>query len=354
MDANEFFNLRIKRAKEFGFPEPVYINTERLTPKTRVVYLVEIQAIHIPDRKRGGTHHYALKFSKFKKIKEEPYWVEEEITTEKGFIIRDRVSIEKLAAYLRANAALLNINVTSQDFKEGYFVSDKITLDFVKFALQREKGQREEIYKVFKEHYPDLDKKILTYKLVQSRKKALEVFKRELENLGKNERNFWQKFLEENRWMFGLSYIIPLDRTDIDLWDEADYLFESEDGFVDIVEIKNPHLPFWQRANTGEYKRYRGFLQPSEELKGSVTQAINYIFQLEKKFNDIDWQRHNKCEAPVKPTCTIIFGRSCRWQVEEKESYRLLNDSLHGVKIITYDYLYDRASRLLNVLERET
>ena len=153
--------------------------------------------------------------------------------------------------------------------------------------------------------------------------------------------------------MFGLSYFVLLDESRIDLWDTADYLFESEDGFIDIVEIKNPHIDFWQRDSNSNYKKYRDFLQPSEELKGAITQATNYIFQIEKKFSDPDWQRKNKCEAPVKPCCTVIFGRSNTWTIEEKTAFRLLNDSLHGVTVITFDHLYSRAERLLISLEKE-
>lgn len=352
-NAQEFYNLKVKKAKEFGFSEPIYINTEKITGRTRVIYSVEIQAIYIPDKKKKKTHHYSLKFSKFKKIKEEPYWIEEELATEKGFSIWDKISIEKLFAYIKANQTLLNIDILSEDFKEGYFVSDKVTLNFIKFALQKKEANQKEIFNLFKENYPDLDKKILIYKLVQVRKKSLEEFENFLPDTSKIERNYWRPFLEKNRWMFGLSYLILLNDSRVDLWNTADYLFESEDGFIDIVEIKHPNIEFWQKDSNGEYKKYRNFLQSSEELKGAITQATNYIFQIEKKFSDPDWCRENKCATPVKPKCTIIFGRSNNWKLEEKIAFRLLNDSLHGIDIITFDHLYDRADRLLQGLEKD-
>jgi hypothetical protein len=217
----------------------------------------------------------------------------------------------------------------------------------------RSEKNKETIYELFKEQYPELDKKILTFKLVQARRVALNEFKESLSDLVKKERNYWQPFLEKNRWMFGLSYFLLLDELRIDLWDTADYLFESEDGFIDIVEIKHPHIDFWQNDNTGNYKRYRGFLQQSEELKGAITQATNYIFQVEKKFSDPDWCKKIKCETPVKPKCTVILGRSTRWTIEEKTAFRLLNDSLHGIEIITFDHLFNRAEKLLTSLEKE-
>ena len=352
MDAEEFYELKVKKAKNFGFPEPIFINTEKLSSKTRVIYLVEVQAIHIPDKDRKKAHHFSLKFSKFIKKKEEPDWAEENLATESGFSISDKASIEKLAAYIKANEALLNINILSSDYTSAILTNDTVTVDLVKKILESQKN-KDTIYQLFKEQYPELDKKILTYKLVESRRIALKELKMSLSDASKKERNYWQPFLEKNRWMFGLSYFVLLDERRIDLWDTADYIFESDDGFIDIVEIKDPHLEFWQTDSSGEYKRYRGFLQHSEELKGAITQATNYIFQVEKKFSDPDWCRENKCETPVKPKCTVISGRSEKWQIEEKTAFRLLNDSLHGVEVITFDHLYRRANKVLNSLEKE-
>ncbi len=353
MNAQDFYNLRVRKAKDFGFPDPIFINVEKLSNRNRVIYLVEIQATHIPDKKKSSTHHYSLKFSKFKKQKEEPFWVEEDVMTDNGFTIADKASIDKLAAYIKANEALLNIDILSKEYTSAILTSDEVTIDLVKQIL-RSKKNKDTIYQLFKEQYPELDKKILTYKLVQARKIALEEFKKSLSDENKKERDYWQPFLEKNRWMFGLSYFVLLDENRIDLWDTADYLFESEDGFIDIVEIKHPHLDFWQKKGDGSYKKYRDFLQQDEELKGAITQATNYIFQVEKKFSDPDWCRENKCETPVKPKCTVIFGRSNNWKIEEKTAFRLLNDSLHGIEVITFDHLYNRAEKILNSLEKET
>ncbi|MDP1706218.1 MAG: DUF4263 domain-containing protein [bacterium] len=353
MNASDFYNLRVKKAKDFGFPDPIFVNAEKLTERNRVVYIIEIQSTLIPDKQQNKTHHYALKFSKFKKIKEEPFWIEEEIATNDGFTISDKASLEKLSAYIKANEALLGIDILSKEYTSVILSNDEVTIDLVKQILRSEKN-KETIYQLFKEQYPELDKKILIYKLVQARRIALDEFKLSLSDPDKKERDYWQPFLKKNRWMFGLSYFVLLDESRIDLWDTADYIFESEDGFIDIVEIKHPHLEFWQKDTAGNYKKYRDFLQYSEELKGAITQATNYIFQVEKKFSDPDWCRENKCETPVKPKCTVIFGRSNEWGLEEKIAFRLLNDSLHGVEVITFDHLFSRAEKLLNSLEKET
>jgi hypothetical protein len=353
MDAENFYRLRVKRAKEFGFPEPIFINSETLTKGKRTLYTAEIQAIHIPDKEKNKTHHYSLKFLKFKKVKEDPYWIEEELSNQDSFTIADKASIEKLFAYIKANQVLLGIDILSKDYTSAILTNDKVTIEVIEQILKSEKN-KETIFQLFKEQYPELDRKILTFKLVESRRKALVEFEKSLSDSNKKENNYWQPFLEKNRWMFGLSYFVLLDENRMDLWDTADYLFESEDGFIDIVEIKHPHVEFWQKDSNKKYKRYRNFLQPSEELKGAITQATNYIFQLEKKFSDPDWCRKNNCETPVKPKCTIILGRSSEWKIEEKTAFRLLNDSLHGIEVITFDHLYNRALRILSSLEKES
>jgi hypothetical protein len=350
MNAKEFFDMKVEKAKGFCFPEPIYINAEKLTSRTRVVYLVEVQSMMIPDKVKGKMHHGTLKFSKFKKSSEEPYWIEQDITS-KGFTISEKTSLERLVSYINVNQSLLNIDVSSQDRDSFLLTNNKNTVELMRKILKE--GNRDQVLDLLKEEFPRLEEKILTHKLVESRKAALYKYKQYLSDPTKNERNFWQLFLKDNKWIFGISYVVLLDDSRIDLRNTADYLLESDDGFVDIVEIKHPQINFWQKKAGGSYDKYRGFLQPSKELRGSITQAINYIFQVEKKFSDPDWCRTNKCEIPVKPRCLVVIGRSDKWSTEEKTAFRLLNDSLHGIEVITFDHLLNRAERLLCGLQQQ-
>jgi hypothetical protein len=132
MVAQDFYNLKVRKAKGFGFPEPIFINAEKLSNRSRVIYLVEIQSILVPDKQQNKTHHYALKFSKFKKIKEEPFWIEEEIATEKGFSITNKASLKKLLTYIKANEELLNIDILSKEHTSAILLNDKMAIDLVK------------------------------------------------------------------------------------------------------------------------------------------------------------------------------------------------------------------------------
>lgn len=357
MDSNEFFETRIKKAKGFGFPDPIYINTEKLTDKNRVLYIVEIEAIHIPDKDKAKTHHFSLKFSKFKKIKEDPYWTEDDSIIKNGFTIADKESLEKLVAYIKANQSLLKIDILSKDYTEIILSNNKVKINLLGKLLKSFKEEEQNIvFDILKKEFPLLDKKFITYKLVKSREESLIEFEKSLPDADKIERNYWQPFLEKNKWMLGLSFFIVKEEMlkdgRIDLHNNADFLLKNEDGFVDVLEIKHPNIEFWKTKRDGSYDLYRGFLQPSDELRGSISQARNYIFQLEKEVSNHEWIVDKKC-VPIKPSCTIIIGRSKSWKELEKTEFRLLNDSLHGIKIITFDHLLNRAENLLNIIREE-
>src|SRR3989344_5589556 len=149
MDPNDFYNLKIKKAKQFGFPEPIFINAEKITAKTRVIYLVEVQATHILDSNTGKTHHYALKFTKYRKIQVEPFWE----NTDSGFSITDKGSIEKLAAYIKANQHLLNIDILSKDYTSAILTSDDAGITVLRQILSSSIN-KDIIFELFKEKYP--------------------------------------------------------------------------------------------------------------------------------------------------------------------------------------------------------
>ena len=56
---------------------------------------------------------------------------------------------------------------------------------------------------------------------------------------------------------------------------------------------------------------------------------------------------------PLKPRGLVIHGRSDGWGVEEWESFRLLNDELHTVQVITFDHVLKQGKRMLAVMQPE-
>ncbi|MEK9206958.1 MAG: Shedu anti-phage system protein SduA domain-containing protein, partial [Patescibacteria group bacterium] len=56
---------------------------------------------------------------------------------------------------------------------------------------------------------------------------------------------------------------------------------------------------------------------------------------------------------PLKPKGLIVHGRNNIWDKSEWEAFRLLNDELHNIQIITFDILLERAKNVLKIMGTE-
>lgn len=153
----------------------------------------------------------------------------------------------------------------------------------------------------------------------------------------------WQKWFQKNRWVLGTDIVRILEERSIDTQHISDFLVEAYDGFLDIIEIKRPEgdLSFWAT------KQDHGNYFPSSDLTKAVTQASHYLYEVEREANSVKFRDRVNQVKTIKPRCTLIFGRSNDWNEEQRESYRILNSSLHNLTIITYDHVLERARGLL-------
>jgi hypothetical protein len=55
----------------------------------------------------------------------------------------------------------------------------------------------------------------------------------------------------------------------------------------------------------------------------------------------------------LRPTITIIIGRSNEWNDPMKEQLRILNSTLMNIKILTYDYLLAMGNNILQLYAPE-
>lgn len=189
-------------------------------------------------------------------------------------------------------------------------------------------------------------------RVYKEREKAIETFEEKIKSL--DDENSWKTFLKANKWIFGSAYVNILQEPRIDLHHETDLPFEVEGGFVDIVEIKKPSFPFWAQARRGGNFLYRQkFLIPHHEIQGAISQLSKYIFQAEKNVDSAEYIKDHGGNVPLKPRGLIVHGRSNGWTIEEWESFRLLNDELHNVQIITFDHLLERAKRSLETMSAD-
>lgn len=153
------------------------------------------------------------------------------------------------------------------------------------------------------------------------------------------ERDF-QRWFEANPWVFQADAITCLDDRRIDVEHIADLLFTSVDGCVDLVELKRPSARFWHGTQD------HGNWVPHAELIAALTQVWNYQKELEKEMDSIRTRKRLQEAVILRPHATLIHGRSNTWVAEHFEAQRLLNSSLHGVTVITFDQALQRATRL--------
>ena len=193
-----------------------------------------------------------------------------------------------------------------------------------------------------------IDNNIISKELevgLQNAKKiqAIQEFKNMLSN-NLNEAN-WQKWFQNNFWVLGSEFVRILDERTIDTKNISDFLMEAYDGFLDIIEIKRPEggMKFWaSKQNHGNYI-------PSSDLIKAISQASNYIYEIEREANSVKFLERVDNIKTIKPRCILIFGRSNEWNNEQIRAYRILNSSYHNINIMTYDHVLKRAKRILGV-----
>lgn len=116
--------------------------------------------------------------------------------------------------------------------------------------------------------------------------------------------SYWQDWFSRNKWVLGSEYLNILPERDIDVTDIADYLMRAIDGFLDVVEIKRPDLPFWTRPDS------HGNLCPSAQLTAAITQCLNYLYKIELQSNSVEFMERVEDTKTVKPQCMLVYGRS--------------------------------------------
>lgn len=160
-------------------------------------------------------------------------------------------------------------------------------------------------------------------------------------NTSVNEVEF-QKWLKLNTWVFGTEYVKKFDTRKIGIHSEADFIVESLDGFTDLIELKKSDVSLFEKDVS------RNCYFPSKGLSQVIGQAIHYIKIMEdhrailKEGDDLDI---------LKPRVKVVIGRSSNLNYEEKKALRLLNSTLHGIEIITYDEILVRAKKIVSIYE---
>lgn len=188
------------------------------------------------------------------------------------------------------------------------------------------------------------------------RREKLEIFERELTANNPDEKK-WQNFFEKNKWIFGygLNYeILRQEQTQPHYGgtrvegkggERGDYLTSTmgDINFTVLVEIKTPATPLLQ----GTKEVRNGAWSLSKELTDALVQIEANIATWDKdgstQVDNMDRFEENDIYT-VKPKGILVIGSLNQLDTRsKKETFQRFRKSIHGVDILTFDELYNRA-----------
>jgi hypothetical protein len=164
---------------------------------------------------------------------------------------------------------------------------------------------------------------------------------------------YWQTFIQDRPYLINLIAPGPVvvhtgkaflggKKVDNTGGKIVDFLLaNSIGGNAALLEIKRPATKLLRETP------YRDDIYaPSTELAGSVAQVLNYRDTLmTEKPRDLNLNA-------FMPSCMVLIGNhgSELDSPEKRRSFELYRSSLNGVSIVTYDELFDRLKKILDVL----
>ena len=198
-------------------------------------------------------------------------------------------------------------------------------------------------------------KKLNLISSINSLKNVLKVWN---ENKKNGDESFWQTFFKQNSWVIAQIFSYPV----ILIQDQAyvggkgidnrggnvvDFLYKN--GLSDnvlLVEIKTPITSI-----VGSAYRDKSHCA-SSELSGSITQILNYKYELQKNYRDLVRQDNGVFQI-FNPQCMVVIGTLLdgNLSAEQKKSFELFRSNSKQVEIVTFDELFQKVQMLTDLLE---
>jgi len=189
------------------------------------------------------------------------------------------------------------------------------------------------------------------------RREKLNEFKKALTDHSSDE-NWWQNFFDQNKWIFGygLNYQILKHqqsqpyyggtRVDGKGAQRGDNLMSTAGdlNFTVLVEIKTPATPLLQ----GEKEIRNGAWSLSKNLTDALSQ-IQANIQMWERYGSEQPENRDRFDKSsvftVKPKGIIVIGslKQLSGSRSQHETFQRFRQSIHGVEIITFDELFERA-----------
>ena len=194
--------------------------------------------------------------------------------------------------------------------------------------------------------------------LLLRRREKLAEFEEALEEHASNEK-WWQDFFENNKWIFGygLNYVILREEqaqpsyggacVDGKGGQRGDLLMSTmgDMNFTVLVEIKTPDTPLLR----GKEEIRSGAWSLSHQLTDAFVQIQANVQTWEETSSDknnID-KLEKKGVYTVEPKGIIVIGRLNELKIKDVrprwETFQRFRRSIHGIDVITFDELLDRA-----------
>jgi hypothetical protein len=178
------------------------------------------------------------------------------------------------------------------------------------------------------------------------------------ENEGSSSEEFWQQTLATHSFVLAQVFSWPVTVVKGKAYVGGKSIMNTGGGIVDflvknsltnnaaLVEIKTPSTPLL----SGQYRA--GVYGPSVDLAGSMTQVLDYRSSLQREFQALRERLHEGLES-FEPECVVLIGRASEVQgdPEKLKSFELFRSNSSKVAILTFDELFERTRRLVNVLQ---
>jgi hypothetical protein len=184
------------------------------------------------------------------------------------------------------------------------------------------------------------------YKLLSIQKMELSIQRLQqiIEGDYKNEVEI-QKFLKDNLWMLGNDYVFIIENGMINAQNILDVIPFNYESYIDIIEVKLP------REKLFNFDESHDNYYSTAYLTKAIAQTQNYIFELEKKSVDEEYQTKYGCKI-IRPKGIILFGSADALNEGEQQYLRILNSSYHNLHVITYQQLLEKAQNTLQIWRR--
>ena len=154
----------------------------------------------------------------------------------------------------------------------------------------------------------------------------------------------FQKFLEENYWIFGSEYSSKLEDRNLIHKGEFDFpMRTTADGYLEVIEIKHPRHKLFNVKK----RRY----VETEVVWDAINQVDDYLARIDKQWPTIREEYKDLGLENVRGK--VVIGQSNKSEEKERVALRRLNARLSRIEVITYDQLIATAQRMLDVLGKQ-